>query len=117
MAQAVRSLSPKRIAERIQQHRSAVIQLARRAAIKAVNAGLRAQGARLTIAPPRTIRLFANAYFDVHRNELIAEAEQIIATSPLFARWRLPSANLSSDAQKQSEPKSTTSAVQISCTE
>ena len=90
------------------------MQLARRAAIKAVNANLRAEGARLTLAPPRTIRLFANAYFAVHRDELIAEAEQIIATSPLFARWRLPSANLKTNAQKQNEPKSTTSALQIS---
>lgn len=91
---ATRSLSPKQILERTQQHRQAVIQLARRAAIKAVNANLRAEGARLTLAPPRTIRLFANAYFAVHRDELIAEAEHAIATWPGFARWRLPSAGL-----------------------
>jgi hypothetical protein len=114
MAQAVRSLSPKQILERTQQHRQAVMQLARRAAIKAVNANLRAEGARITLAPPRTIRVFANAYFDVHRDELIAEAEQIIATSPLFARWRLPSADILTNAQTPSEPISTTSALQIS---
>jgi hypothetical protein len=96
---ATRSLSPKQILERTLQHRQAVMQLAHRRARKAVNADLRAQGARITLAPPRTIRVFANAYFDVHRDELIAVAEQIIATSPLFARWRLPSANLNTDAQ------------------
>ena len=44
----------------------------------------------------------------------MAEAEKTVATSPLFARYRLPSANLTSDVQKESEPKSTTSAVQNS---
>jgi hypothetical protein len=110
---ATRSLSPKQILERTQQHRQAVMQLARRAAIKAVNANLRAEGARITLAPPRTIRVFANAYFAVHRDELIAVAEQIIATSPLFARWRLPSANLNNSAQAGEPHKSTTSAVQM----
>ena len=114
---AVRSLSPKQILERTQRHRQAVIQLARRAAIKAVNANLKAEGARLTLAPPRTIRLFANAYFAVHRDELIAKAEHAIATWPGFARWRLPCADINNSAQSGNEPKSTTSAVQNSSTE
>jgi hypothetical protein len=93
------------------------MQLARRAAIKAVNANLRAEGARITLAPPRTIRVFANAYFDVHRDELIAVAEQIIATSPLFARWRLPSANITTNAQTTNTQPIGTSAVQMSGSE
>jgi hypothetical protein len=34
--------------------------------------------------------LEAERWFDAHRAELIAEAEQVVATSPLFARWRRP---------------------------
>jgi hypothetical protein len=49
-----------------------------------------------------------------HRERLIVEAKQIIATSPLFAPWRLPGANINSNAQTENEPKSTSSAVQNS---
>ena len=57
----------------------------------------------------------ADAYFDVHREWLVAEAEHVIATSPYFARWRLPDcANIETNAQSENEPKSTTSAVQMS---
>jgi len=45
---AVRSLSPKRIAERAQLHRQAVIQFARLAAKRAVKEEMRAQGIRLS---------------------------------------------------------------------
>jgi hypothetical protein len=44
----------------------------------------------------------------------MAEAAEAIATWPGFERWRVPDANISNNAQKQSEPKSTTSALQIS---
>jgi hypothetical protein len=43
---ATRSLSPKRLAERTQLHRQAVMQLARLAAKRAVQDNLRAQGVR-----------------------------------------------------------------------
>jgi hypothetical protein len=44
----------------------------------------------------------------------MAEAAEAIATWPGFARWRLPSANIQSDAQKTKLPISTTSVVQMS---
>ena len=109
---ATRSLSPKRALEKIRQHRQCVIVLARQSAAKAIKAQIRAQGDKLSQIPARTIRVFADAYFDVHRQRLIAEAEHVIATSPYFARWRC--AELSSDAQKEKPPISTTSTVQMS---
>jgi hypothetical protein len=112
MAKAVRSLSPKQIQERIQQHRQAVMIVALMRAKKAINAKLRAEGVRLTCVLPAVINAQARDYLAQHREQLIAEAEHAIATWPGFARWRLPDrANLLNDAQKQSEPKSTTSAV------
>jgi hypothetical protein len=55
---ATRSLSPKQIQERIQQHRQAVMVLALMRAKKAINAKLKAQGVRVTqcclrSSPPR----------------------------------------------------------------
>jgi hypothetical protein len=44
----------------------------------------------------------------------MAEAAEDIATWPGFARWRLPSANIRTNAQKENEPKSIASAVQMS---
>jgi hypothetical protein len=108
---ATRSLSPKRASERMLRYRHAVIVLARQSAKKAIKAQIRAQGDKLTQVPARTISIFADAYFDVHHERLIAEAEQIIATSPYFARWRC--AELSSDAQKEKAQKSITSTVQM----
>ena len=87
---ATRSLSPKRAAERMRQHRHAVMVLAMQSATKAIKLQLRAQGIKLSQVPPRTIRIFADAYFDVHRANLIAEAKHTIETWPGFARWRLP---------------------------
>ena len=106
---ATQSLSPNRIAQKLREHRHAVIVLARQSAIKAIKAQIRAQGDKLSQVPGRTIRVFADAYFDVHRQRLIAEAEHVFATSPYFARWRC--AELSSDAQKEKPPISTTSTV------
>ena len=87
---ATRSLSPKRTAERIQRHRHAVLVLAHQSARKAIKAQLRAEGLKLSQFSAKDISIRADAYFDVHRERLIAEAGQIIATSPYFARWRLP---------------------------
>ena len=90
MAQAARSLSPKQILERIRQHRHAVIVLARQSARKAIKAQLRAEGLKLSQFSAKDISIRAEAWFDVHRLELIAEAEHAIATWPGFERWRLP---------------------------
>ena len=114
MAKAIRSLSAKQIAERTQQHRSAVIRLATYRARKATEAQIRALGKRPTTYSPAQLKALAKAELELNRISLMAEAEKTIATSPLFARWRLPSANLTTNAQKQSEPISTTSALQIS---
>ena len=111
---AARSLSPKQIQERMRDHRFAVISLAKYRARKTVEAQLRDLGKRPTLYPPAQLNALVKAELALNRIALIAEAEKTIATSPLFARYRLPSANVASDAQKENEPKSTTSAVQIS---
>jgi len=111
---ATRSLSPNRIVQKLREHRQCVIVLARQSARKAIKAQLRAEGLKLSQFSAKDISIRAEAYFDVHRERLIAEAEQIVATSPYFARWRLPSANITTVAQSENEPKSTTSAVQMS---
>ena len=111
---ATRSLSPNRIVQKLREHRQCVIVLARQSARKAIKAQLRAEGLKLSQFSAKDISIRADAYFDVHRERLIAEAEQIVATSPYFARWRLPSANITTVAQSENEPKSTTSTVQMS---
>ena len=112
---ATRSLSPNQIAQKLREHRQCVIVLAHQSARKAIKAQLRAEGLKLSQFSAKDISIRADAYFDVHRERLIAEAEQIVATSPYFERWRLPDgANIESDAQTQTQPISTTSAVQIS---
>ena len=105
MAEANASLSPKAL-EGIRWHQVAVRVLAHQSAQRAIRARLRAQGVRLTDVTARDISIQARAWFDVHRDELIAEAEQVIATSLRFAYLRI-------NAQTQNEPISTTSAVQI----
>jgi hypothetical protein len=91
MAKAIRSLSAKQIAERTQQHRSAVIRLATYRARKATEAQIRALGKRPTTYSPAQLKALAKAELELNRISLMAEAEKTIATSPLFARWRLPS--------------------------
>jgi hypothetical protein len=107
---AVRSLSPKQIAERTQLHRQAVIQLARLAAKNAVKAEMRAQGVRLTLVFPATITAKASEYLSAHPelfDEARERARKLGYVDPL-------SANISSDAQTRSEPISNTSTVQNS---
>jgi hypothetical protein len=111
---ATRSLSPKQIAERTQQHRQAVMVLAHRRARKAVERQLQEQGLKPRYMALREINLFAQDYLAQHREQLRAEAEHAIATWPGFARWRLPCADIKTNAQTPSEPISTTSALQIS---
>jgi hypothetical protein len=89
--------------------------LARQAARKAVKRQLKAQGIKPYSLSVKEIRALAgDDYLAQHREQLVAEAKQIIATSPLFERWRWPVANISSDAPNQTEPNSMGSAVQMS---
>ena len=74
----------------IAQHRSAVIVLAMQRAKRLVQANIRAKGQRLADFSAMEITLLAEDYLAQHRPELIAEAEEVIATSPGFERWRLP---------------------------
>src|SRR6516162_4818808 len=112
---ARRSLSPNRVAQKLREHHHAVIVLAHQSARKAIKAQLRAEGLKLSQFSAKDISIRADAYFDVHRERLIAEAEQIIATSPYFERWRLPDgANIETNAQSEMPPISTTSPLQIS---
>jgi hypothetical protein len=106
---ATRSLSPNRVAQKLREHRQAVIQLARLAAKKAVKDNLRAQGVRVTLVMPAEIMRQAREYLDTHP-ELYQQALERAKRMGYVD----PCANLSSDAQKQSEPKSTTSSLQIS---
>ena len=82
MAKAVRSLSPKQIQERIQQHRQAVMMLARRSARKAIEARLKGQGVRVSQVPPSEINALTNDYLAEHRAFFVIEAKQAIATRP-----------------------------------
>jgi hypothetical protein len=110
MAQAVRSLSPKRIAERTQLHRQAVMLFARLAAKRAVQDQLRAQGVRVSLFPHAELMRQAREYLDAHPElyQLALErAQRLGYIDPLRA-------DITTNAQKQSEPISTTSALQIS---
>jgi len=113
---ATRSLSQPTINKhrqaKIEKHRFAVMMLARSAAAKVIKARLREQGVRLTLVKPADINALAYPYLAEHREQLVAEAQRIIATSPHFKSWRLPCVNVLSDAQTQTQPISTTSAVQ-----
>jgi hypothetical protein len=103
---ATRSLSPKQILERMQRHRQAVAVLARQSARRAIKAQLRAEGLKVSQFTGKDISIRADAWFDAHRAELIAEAEQVIATSPLFAYLRI-------NGQKLKACSDTTISVQM----
>jgi len=115
---ATRILSQKTIEKHrqaaIAKHHQTVMMLARRAAINVIKARLRDRGVRLTLVLPKDINAPAYDYLAQHREQLIAEAEHAIATSPFLKRWRLPCENVVSDEQTQTQPKSTTSTLQIS---
>lgn len=87
---ATKSLSPNRVAQKLREHRHAVRVLAMQSAKKAIKAQLRAEGLKLHQFSAKDISIRAEAWFDTHRAELIAEAEHTINTWPGFARWRLP---------------------------
>ena len=77
-------------AERLAQHRRAVIALAHQSAKRAVKRQFQAQGVKLHDLTARQITIWAEAWFNAHSAELIAEAKHNIATWPGFARWREP---------------------------
>jgi len=112
---ATRSLSAKQVQERLQRHRSAVAVLAMQSARREVKAQIRAQGLKVAHYSAKEISILAEAHLAQHREQLRAEAEHAINTWPGFARWRLPNcSNITTVAQSENEPKSTTSAVQMS---
>ena len=88
--------------------------LTRMRAKKAVLLELRAQGLKPQHSSVREIGVLTDYYVNQHRARLMAEAEEAIATWPGFARWRLPGANIRTNAQEENEPKSITSVVQMS---
>jgi hypothetical protein len=81
----------------------------------AIKNSLRAHGLKLTEYSAREITSWAALYLDDHAAELmpaaIAEARRMILSGALGKRAR---AKLINSVQTQSEPKSTTSAVQMS---
>ena len=77
-------------AERLAQHRRAVLALAHQSAKRAVKRQFQAQGVRLHDLSARQITIWAQAWFDAHSAELIAEDKHNIATWPGFERWREP---------------------------
>ena len=110
---ATRSLSPNRVVQKLREHRQAVAVLALIRAKKIVQAQIRAKGQRISDYSNRQINHLAEDYLAQHGETLRAEAMQTIATSPAFTRWRLPCAQFTTNAQKESEPISTTSSVQM----
>ena len=88
MAEANASLSPKAL-ERIRRLHVAVRTLAQREAKKAVQARIRAEGLKLHQFTVRESALLAEDYLAHHRADLVAQAIEIINTSPEFTRWSL----------------------------
>ena len=114
MAQAVRSLSPKQIRERAQQHRQAVMVLARLAAKRAVQDNLRAQGVRVSLFPHAELMRQAGEYLANHPELYVAALERArrMTAEGVFGK-RAQRAYLATNAQSENEPKSIASAVQM----
>jgi NAD(P)-dependent dehydrogenase (short-subunit alcohol dehydrogenase family) len=96
----------------------AVKVLARLAAKRAVQAELRSKGVRVTLVKPAAISAQAAEYL-ASDPELYANAKPVVERMILAGEFgkraqRELRANLTTNAQKQSEPISTTSALQIS---
>jgi hypothetical protein len=106
---AVRSLSPKQILERTQQHRQAVMLFAQLAAKRAVQDEMRAQCVRVTLVPHAEVMRQAREYLDTHP-ELYQQALERAKRMGYVD----PRADIKTGAQKQNEPKSITSVVHIS---
>ena len=73
---------------------------------------LRAQGLKPQHFSAREIAVLGDYYLNQHRDQLVAEAVEAIATWPEFARWRC--AELSTNAQADTQPKLISSAAQMS---
>jgi len=107
---ATRSLSPNRVAQKLRDHRQAVMTLARLAAKRAVQEQLRTQGVRVSLVPFAEILRQAKEYLDAHPElyqQALERAKRMGYADPRCS-------NVSSDAQTQEQPKSTTSTLQIS---
>ena len=67
---------------------------------------------------PAQIKALAGMWIELHWDELFVDAKRMIASSPelqrMEAREQRARAKLRSDAQTNTQPKSTTSAVQMS---
>jgi hypothetical protein len=109
---ATRSLSPKRVAERLQRFRSAVMTIAHYQAKQAVKAQIRARGERISDYSCREMSVMAEAEFARNREELINKAVQVVASFPEFSRYGC--ANLPTNAQTQNTLNSMGSTVQMS---
>jgi hypothetical protein len=72
----------------LEEHRGAVISLARYRARKVVEAMLKEQGRRVSLIRPAEINALAQAELELNRISLMAEAKKTVNTSPIFARWR-----------------------------
>src|SRR4029077_15907324 len=108
---ATRSLSPKRLAERTQLHRQAVMQLARLAAKRAVQDTLRAHCVRVTLFPIVELMRQAGEYLAAHPELYQLALDRAHKLGYIDPRC----AEVKTNAQTQEQPKSTTSTVQISC--
>jgi hypothetical protein len=85
---------------------------------KQVKEQLRRQGIKVSSVSVAEIKVMAGAWMVEHRDELIADAKRMIASSPeltkMYEKEQRQRAKLESDAQSKSEPISTTSAMQMS---
>ena len=88
MTEVHANLSSNRETQRMLRHRSAVMTLARMRAKKAVLFALRAQELKPQHFSAREIAVLADYYLNQHRDQLVAEAAEAIATWPEFAQWR-----------------------------
>ena len=96
----------------MQRFQLAVRTIALLKAKKSVQAQIRARGQRISDYSCREMSVMAEAHLAQHREELINIATQVVATFPEFSRYGC--ANIETPAQKENEPKSITSTVQMS---
>jgi hypothetical protein len=69
----------------------AVRALAKLAALRAVKRQIQKEGKlRVSLIPACKLDALATLYLKEHRTELVAEAIEVLNTSPYFARWSIP---------------------------
>jgi len=114
MAEATLSLPDLELAKRM------VTTLSLQAAKRAVQRQVRASGKRWSDLSSREVTLWAELYREDHLDVLVAQAVTTISKSPTLRAMlereqrRQARAKLRTNAHAQSQPKSTTSAVQMS---